>query len=188
MRKPASREISSASVELWEAEMCLLHIQLIVTNVHLPNMHKIPPDVDFESSKSPAESESWNNPNLHCGAVFPTWQYCRYCRYSLVWWMQEIERTKRLSCFCPFRYRTTWWHEQACLRAIKKQVCHFEPNTSISDTIWTHTSDICPTDPISSSNRWSSIHRVTTLCNCWIVLFANSQYISTHFFARPSIS
>ena len=170
MRKPASREISSASVELWETEMCLLHIQLIVTNVHLPNMHKIPPDVDFESSKSPAESESWNNPNLHCGAVFPTWQYCRY---SLVWWI---------------RYRTTWWHDQACLRAMKKQVCHFEPNTNISDTIWTHTSDICPTDPISSTNRWSSIHRVTTLCNCWVVLFAISQYLSTHFFAQPSIS
>ena len=74
--KPASREIISASVELCETEVCLLHIQLIGTNVWLPKMHKIPPDVDFESSGSRAKSESWNNPNLHCCAVFPTLQYC----------------------------------------------------------------------------------------------------------------
>ena len=58
MRKPASREISSASVELCETDVCSLHIQLIGTNVRLPKMHRIPPDVDFESSRSPAKSES----------------------------------------------------------------------------------------------------------------------------------
>ena len=72
MRKPALREITSASVEQCEPEACFLHLQLIGTNVRLPKMHKIPPDVDFESSRSPAKSESWNNPNLHCCAVFPT--------------------------------------------------------------------------------------------------------------------
>ena len=55
MRKPASREIISASVEQCETEVCFLHIQLIGTNVWLPNMHKSPPDVDFESSRSPAK-------------------------------------------------------------------------------------------------------------------------------------
>ena len=58
MRKPASREIISASVELCETEVCFLHTQLIGTNVWLPKMHKRPPDVDFESSRSPAKSES----------------------------------------------------------------------------------------------------------------------------------
>ena len=58
MRKPASREMISASVELCETEVCFLHIQPIGTNVSLPNMHGIPPDVDFESSKSPEKSES----------------------------------------------------------------------------------------------------------------------------------
>ena len=33
MRKPASREINSASVELCETEICFLHIQLLGTNV-----------------------------------------------------------------------------------------------------------------------------------------------------------
>ena len=58
MRKPVSREITSASVELCETEVCFLHIQLIGTSVLLPKMHRIPPDVDFESSRSPAKSES----------------------------------------------------------------------------------------------------------------------------------
>ena len=94
MRKPASREITSASVELCETEVCFLHIQLIGTNVWLPKMDKIPSDVDLEPSRTPAKSESWNNPNLHCCTVFPTWQYCLN---SHVWWMYEIIRAKSLS-------------------------------------------------------------------------------------------
>ena len=72
MRKPASRKITSASVELCETEVCFLHIQLLGKNVWLPKMHRVPPDVDFESSGSPAKSESWNSPSLHCCAVLPT--------------------------------------------------------------------------------------------------------------------
>ena len=71
MRNPASREIISDSVELSETEICFLHIKLTGTNVLLPKIHKTPPEVDFESSRSPAKSESWNRPNLHCCAVFP---------------------------------------------------------------------------------------------------------------------
>ena len=81
---PASKEMISDSVELCETEVCFLHIQLIGRNVWLQKTHNVPPEVDFESSRSPAKSESWNSPNLHCFAVFPTWQYCLY---SLVWWM-----------------------------------------------------------------------------------------------------
>ena len=57
---------------------------LFGTDVWLPKMHNVPPDVDFESSRSPAKSESWKSPYLHCFDVFPTWQYC-LC--SHVWWM-----------------------------------------------------------------------------------------------------
>ena len=81
---PASKEMISDSVELCETDVCFLHIQLGRTNVWLPNMHKSPPEVDFESSRSAAKSESWNSPNLHCCAVFSTSQYCLN---SLVWWM-----------------------------------------------------------------------------------------------------
>ena len=60
---PASTEIVSDSVELWETDVCFLHIQLIGITVWLPKMHNVPPDVDFESSRSPAKSESWKRPN-----------------------------------------------------------------------------------------------------------------------------
>ena len=56
-------------------------------------------------------------------------------------------------------------------------------------TIWAHTFDNSPIDFVSSSLKWwSSMHGVATLNNCWVVLFASSQYLSTHFFAWPSIS
>ena len=73
---PVSREMISDSVELWEKAVCFLHIQLIGTNVWLPKMHSVPPEVDFESSRSPAKSESWNSPSLHCLAALPRWQHC----------------------------------------------------------------------------------------------------------------
>ena len=94
MREPASREIISDSVELCETEVCFWHIQLRGTNVWLPKIHRIHPEVDFVSSRSPAKSECWNSPSLHCCAVFPIWQHCLK---SLVWCTKEIKRAKRLS-------------------------------------------------------------------------------------------
>ena len=73
---PVSKEMISDSVELWETAVCFLHIQLMGTNVGLPKTHNVPPEVDFESSRSPSKSESWNSPRLHCFAVSPTLQYC----------------------------------------------------------------------------------------------------------------
>ena len=58
IRNPASREIISPSVELCETHVCFLNIQLMGTNVCLPNTRNVPPDVDFETSRSPARSES----------------------------------------------------------------------------------------------------------------------------------
>ena len=46
---PASKETISDSVELCETEVCFLHIQHIDTNVRLPKMHSVPPEVDFET-------------------------------------------------------------------------------------------------------------------------------------------
>ena len=58
IRKPASREVTTASVELCETEVCFLHIQITGTKVRLPKKNKMPPNVDFESLRSPAKSES----------------------------------------------------------------------------------------------------------------------------------
>ena len=69
---PASKEMMSNSAELRETEVCFLHIQLIGTNGWPPKTHNVPPEVDFESSRSPAKWESWNSHSLHCLAVLPT--------------------------------------------------------------------------------------------------------------------
>ena len=68
----------SDSVELWDTAVCFLHIQLMGTNVRLPKIHKTSPEVDVESSRSPAKSESWNKTCRQCWAVLPTWEYCRH--------------------------------------------------------------------------------------------------------------
>ena len=48
------------------------------TNAPIPKKHPVwfRPEVDFESSRSPATSESSNKPNRQCWTVFLTWQYC----------------------------------------------------------------------------------------------------------------
>ena len=43
IRKPASSDMISDSVELWDTDVCFLHIQLIGTNVRLPKIHQILP-------------------------------------------------------------------------------------------------------------------------------------------------
>ena len=43
IRNPASRDMTSDSLQLCETEVCFLHIQLTGTNVLLPKKHKTPP-------------------------------------------------------------------------------------------------------------------------------------------------
>ena len=121
-----SKEMISYSVELWETAVCFLHIQLIGTKVWLPKTHNVPPEVDFESSRSPAKSESWNSPSLHCLAVLLTWQYCLY---SHVWWKNGTID----SGVCHRPRAILWLIVQAYLLTIKYQVVQFLPNIRISD-------------------------------------------------------
>ena len=153
---PVSKEIFSDSVELWETAVCFLHIQLIGTNVWLPKMHNVPPEVDFESLRSTAKSESWNSPSLHYLAVLPTWQYCLY---SHVWWkMKSID-----SNVCHKPWSILWWIVRAYLLTIEYQVFQFVPNKHFR-TIWEQICDISPKDFISYSLKWwSSMHGVDTL-------------------------
>ena len=58
MRNPASKEMIPDAVELKDTDGCFLHIQLMGTSVRLPLIHKTLPEVDLESSRSPAKSES----------------------------------------------------------------------------------------------------------------------------------
>ena len=179
---PASKEMISVSFELCETEVCFLHIQLIGTNVWLPETHNVPPEVDFWVRKISRKIGVLNSPSLHCFAVLPTWQYCLY---SHVWWIYEINRFRRLSQalvhFVIDRASLFTDHRISGLPILAKYK-NFR-------TIWDDTFDNSPTDFNSSSLKWwSSMHGVDTLLSCWFVLFANSQHLSTHFLAWPSMS
>ena len=58
MRKPVSRETTSASVELYESNVWFLQMQLKDTNVWLPKILKTLSDIHFDSSMSPVRYES----------------------------------------------------------------------------------------------------------------------------------
>ena len=70
IRNPTSIEMISDPVELWDTDVCFLHIQPVGANVRLPKVRNTPPDVAFECSRSPAKYESENNPNRQCWAAF----------------------------------------------------------------------------------------------------------------------
>ena len=60
MRRPASEEKTSDSVEPCETEICFLHIQLMGTNVRLPKFQRVSSTVDLESSKISDSLELWD--------------------------------------------------------------------------------------------------------------------------------
>ena len=114
-------------------------------NVLLPKIHKTPPEIDFEFSRSSEKSESGNKPSRQCWVVLPTWQYCRQ---SLAWWMYEINLVNRLS--------HVWVHFVTALAnlltddrmlglPIRVKYKHFK-------TICEQTSDNSPTDSSSSNH------------------------------------
>ena len=146
-------------------------------------MHNVPPEVDFESSRSPAQSESWNSPTLHCLAVFPTWQYCLY---SHVWWKNEINRFRRLSqALVHFVIdRASLFADLKNIRSSNTfKVLAFQNN--LRAYMW------------QFSNRFHFFFFEVVVIDGWSrhfvellsrLLFANSQYRSTHFFAWPAMS
>ena len=125
MRKPASREIISDSVELCDAQACFLHIQLIGTHVWLRNSHNVPPEVDFESKRSPAKSESWNSPIGIVMLYFPrNNMVCTYSRNECKW--------SNVLDVCRKLWSTLWSHVQVCWLTIEYQVYQCVANTHIS--------------------------------------------------------
>ena len=151
-----------------------LHIQLIGTNVCLPKMHKIPPDVFLNLPGL------WHNQNpetvLICIVVlcFPQ---------SNIVWIHLCDECKKSNVLtaCRMISSISWWHEQPLLLITKYQVYQVEPNM-IFRTICAHTFDNSPTDPISSSlNCWSSVRGVANFV--WLLSGFVCQFaISFHTF------
>ena len=164
------------SVELWDTDVCFLHIQLMRTNVGVPKINKIHPEIDFECSRSPAKSESQSA--VFCSITDMTILFVITCVM-----MYEINLADRLSQ-APVNLVT----ERASLFTdqrmsglpIHAKHKHFK-------TICEHTLDNSPTDSSSSFLKWrSSKQGLETVFNWSVFLFASSQSLSTHFWACPS--
>ena len=162
MKKPVSSEKNQESDELCEADVCFLHIQLIGTNALLPNMHNVPSEINFESSRSPAMSESWNISNLHCCAAFS---------HDITICIQSWDGRKRSNELnvCLVLCLIVRW-------LTKFQVHQFVLNTDIAgkfeNFFWTIPFQF---QFFSSLNWWSSTHKVVIFLSCWAIFFVNSQ-------------
>ena len=125
MRKPASREMISASVKLCDTEVCFLQIQLKGTVVRLQKIHKILHEVDLESSSFEKSLSFGTIPidnavlylphgNIVCG------HWCDECRLS-----NELSACHKLSSILRLLL-------QVCVQTKECQVYQFVPSASIS--------------------------------------------------------
>ena len=146
-----SRTDNPSNLNPVSKEVSFLPIQLIGTNVWLPKTHDIPLEVEFESSRSPAksESESWNSPSLHYFAVLHTWQYCLS---SHVWWVSNID-----SDDCHKVRSILWLIVQVCSLTIENQVFQIVSNICISEQFGSTLVKIL--QQISFLLLWSDGHR-----------------------------
>ena len=74
----ASSEMTSVSALLQDAAVRFFHIPEIGTNVLFAKTQRIPPDVELESYKSPAQEGSWNSPCVQSLILSPTKPYWRW--------------------------------------------------------------------------------------------------------------
>ena len=154
LRSPASREVTSDSVELCETEVCFLLIQLTET----------PPEVDFDSSRAPENFVSLEIIQV-CSAVLyflhdnidDSHSCDEYMMKSALLigcdMLESIFKTDLTSFFTD---------HQISGRPIRAKYKHFE-------TMCGQTSDNSPTDSSSSCLKWlSSKQGCETLQSCFL--------------------
>ena len=95
------------------------------TNAWLPKIHKIQPEVDLESWRSPAKSESWTSLSLHSLAVLPT-----HDNIVCIHMCDECKKANGPS-ICH-KLRSIWWLlVQVCSLTIEYRVFQYVPSMSI---------------------------------------------------------
>ena len=148
---PASNEMIWDSVELWDTDVCFLHIQPIGTNVRLPKIHKTPPEVDFESSRS--STKFWVLEYTQSSIL------SRVAHMTMLSVVISVMSVRNQSCqtsgasLSPF----LWLLLQVCWQTIKCLVYQFVPGTSISRRFVSTLFDIFPTDSIFFEKKKRSI-------------------------------
>ena len=135
MRNPASKKITSDSGELCETEIWFFPHPAGGNECSTSEDTESSPDVHFESSRSPAESEIDNAVLYfpHGNSVF--YHSCHGCKIS------------NEPSVCHKRLSIVWLLVPICWRTIECRVCLFLPNTSISESIRLTCLPPCPIIP-----------------------------------------
>ena len=146
-------------------------------------MHNVPPEEDFESSRSPRkigvlkQSQSALFSSIKHIAILFCIHMCDECMKSIDFRLLSQALVHfvidRASLFTDHRIsgRPNSCQVSTCQNHLRVYMWQFSKQNFIS----------------SSLKWWSSMHGVDTLQSCCVDLLADSQYRSTHFFAWPSI-
>ena len=150
IHKPASNEIISNSVELWDTDVLFL--------AHPTNRNKCSTSKDTQDSHprlilNPHSHQQ----NLSLG-INPIDNAAPYHPHGNIVCDHSCDECTRAREPCV---RHKLWsilvqHEQICSRTIKYRVYQCGPNTEHFRTTWEHTFDTSPTEPKSSSLNWWS--------------------------------
>ena len=180
MRKLASREKISASVELCETEVCLGHLptywyECMTSKICTMSFWSL-----FWAFKFSCKIRVLKQSKSAMSCCVSSWQFV---------WIHMCDECKRSNApsVCHKIVSILLWHAQACLQTTRYQVSQYEPNTDISKQFVSKLAN-CPTDSCSSSSSWwSPMHGVATL------KIVESYYLplrnfSAHFSAWPSMS
>ena len=126
MRKPASREIISASVELCETDVCFMRIKLIGTNVWLPKKAQKSLWFRFWVLEISDKSQSLE--------TVPTCMVVRCFPHDKIVWLHMCDECKRSNLLNVSRklWLTQWQHVQVCSRTIECLVYRSLTNRDIS--------------------------------------------------------
>ena len=149
IRSPASNEMISDSVKLWDPDVCFSHIQLFRTYVRLPKIHKSPPEVDFWILKISQQSLSLGTIPIDNAA--PNYPHDNVVgSHGMNVWNQTSQAF--VTCSCPYsdwlskfvdRPQNVWssnsCHVQACQDNLWANFWQFSTDSSSSClNAWIH--------------------------------------------------
>ena len=182
IRKTASKEFFFVSVEVWDTDVRFLHIQLMVTDVRLPKIQKIPSEVDFWVFKVSTKNLSLGiYPVDNAG---PCFTHDNIVGNHLC---DECMKSTELNV-CRKHLSILWLLLQSCLQTKECQVYQFVTNTNIlrqSKRILLTILQMIPVPPSWSDGHPSKELRLCTTALSLSFCLPIHSFVQRIFFAWP---
>ena len=169
-------------MELWDTDVCFLHIQLIGTNVRLSKIHRNPARLIQSLQIRPQSLRFGTIPVDNAVPRDPPWQ-----KLSVIMCVMNV-RNQTSQAFvtssCPFcNCSSKFVYGPKNVRSTSS--CQVQ---AFPDYLWAYLFSCRTVSSSSFLKLWSSKHGFATLYNCSFFFFASSQHLSTQFWACPSMS